>query len=391
MTGTPSLDAAPVTRDGAARRLTVVHCFDTFEVGGTEMNAVRTIERLDRTRYDVRVTCLTRKGPLEGRLRALGVPIHEFHVGSLASARALRQGLAFRQWLRRESVDVVHSHDIYANIFAVPWARAAGIPLVIASRRWWTETNRPSHVWLNRWSYGLAHRVLANSPSVGELVRAEGIPADKVVVIPNFVDDSAFMSPDDAWVQRMRATLGLAPDSLVIGVVANLHTIKDHASLLQAAATLVPRYPTLKVVLVGDGVERAALEAQTESLGLRRHVVFAGRLPHQPSPHWLFDLSVLCSRGEGFPNSIVEAMAAGRPLVATRVGGVPDVVVDGETGVLVPAGAPAELARAIDSVLGNSSAARGYAERGLRRARDEYFADRVLVQLDRLYALAQRR
>jgi glycosyltransferase involved in cell wall biosynthesis len=390
MTSSPGLDAAPRAGVGVARRLKVVHCFDTFEVGGTEMNAVRTIERLDRARYDVRVTCLTRRGPLEARLTAAGVPIREYHIGSLASARLVLQGVAFMRWLRRESIDVVHAHDIYMNVFAVPWARAAGVPLVIASRRWWTETNRPSHVWLNRWSYGLAHRVLANSPSVGALVQAEGLAADRVVVIPNFVDESAFTPPDATWLLETRAKLGLTPESVVIGVVANLHSIKDHASLLHAVATLVPRFPTLKVVLVGDGVERGALEALTDALSLRRHVVFAGRLPHQPSPHWLFDLSVLCSRGEGFPNSIVEAMAAGRPLVATRVGGIPDVVVDGETGRLVPPGEPAALAGAIDAVLGNRSVAAGYATRGLQRARAMYFEDRVMGQIDALYALAHR-
>ena len=380
---------APPRPAERARRLRVLHCFDTFEVGGTEMNAVRTIERLDQSRYDVRALCLTRKGPLVDRVLAAGVPVREFRIGSLASARMVQQGFALARWLRAEQIDVVHAHDVYTNIFAVPWARLAGVPLVIASRRWWTETNRSSHVWLNRWSYRCAHRVLANSASVGRLVAEEGVAGARIDVVPNFVDDEAFAEPHAQWVEQMRSTLGLVAGEPVLGIVANLHTIKDHASLLRAVALLVPRFPTLKLVLVGDGVERRALESLTDTLSLRDHVRFAGRLAHQPSPHWLFDISVLCSRGEGFPNSLVEAMAAGRPIVATRVGGVPDVVLDGTTGLLVSPADPAQLAASIQSLLEDRDLRERFARAGQERARELFFVDRVMNQVDELYRRAR--
>lgn len=383
----PPSSGAPVA---TPRRLRVVHCFDTFNIGGTEMNAVRTIERLDPARYDVSVACLKREGPLLDRVLALGIPVEEFPIGRLVGGRALREGARLRAWLRARGADVVHAHDVYMNIFAVPWARAAGVPLVVASRRWWVETNRHVHRALNRVAYRLAHVVVANSPSVGRLVVEEGVAPGKVVVLPNFVDEDAFQPPSDAWRSAMRERLGLDGTGPVIGIVANFHAIKDHATLLRAAVPLVAKYPGLRVVLVGDGAERARLTAQAGALGIEPNVILAGRLPHAPSPHWLFDVSTLVSRGEGFPNSIVEAMAAGRPLVATRVGGVPDVVVEGSTGFLLEAGDDRSLATLLDRLLGDAGLAQRMGSAGAVRARSEYYVSAVMNQLDRLYARAAR-
>lgn len=349
------------------------------------MNAVRTLEHLSQELFDLRVICLGQRGSLLPRLQATGIPITEFAMPSLASVGALRAGIRFARWLRRERIDVLHSHDIYTNIFAVPWARLAGVPLVIASRRWWTETNRPEHRWLNRWSYRFAHRVLANSESVGQLVVTEGLPTSRLDVIPNFVDDAAFNAPPVEWVRRIRSELALTPEHTVVGIVANFHAIKDHASLLRAIALLVPQHRDIRVVLVGEGLERARLEDLANSLQIRPHVLFAGQRAHQPSMHWIFDVSVLCSRGEGFPNSVVEAMAAGRPVVATSVGGVADVVVDEETGFLVPPGDPAKLAAAIHRVLADRTLAEAMGAAGAVWVRQRFFADRVIAQLGALY------
>lgn len=391
VTGPSGGRGARLAHPAPERRLRIVHCFDTFNIGGTEMNAVRTIERLDPARYDVSVVCLKREGPLLDRVLACGVPVEEFPIGRLVGGPALRQGMRLRAWLRARATDVVHAHDVYTNIFAVPWARAAGVPLVIASRRWWVETNRSVHRTLNRAAYQVAHLVVANSPSVGQLVADEGVARDRIVVLPNFVDEDAFQPPSEAWREAMRERLRLTHAGPVIGIVANFHAIKDHATLLRAAASLAPRFPGLRVVLVGDGAERERLVAQARALGIEAHVVMAGRLPHAPSPHWLFDVSVLVSRGEGFPNSIVEAMAAGRPLVATSVGGVPDVVVDGSTGFLLAPGDDVALATHLERLLRDAALAERMGAAGAARARSEYFVTAVLRQLDHLYARAARR
>jgi glycosyltransferase involved in cell wall biosynthesis len=138
-------------------------------------------------------------------------------------------------------------------------------------------------------------------------------------------------------------------------------------------------------VLVGEGAERDALGKLAQSLGLQERVVFAGRRPHTPSLHWLFDISVLSSRGEGFPNSIVEAMAAGRPIVATRVGGVPDAVTDGVSGLLVAPGSPEELAGALARILEDGALGARLAAAARDSARQRFAAGAVIPRLEAAY------
>lgn len=376
---------ALATSEAAGGRLRIAFALDSFEIGGTELNAVRLAERLDRDRFDLRFACLTDRGPLLERVRAHGVPVERFPIPSLVGVGALRSGWHLAAWLRRERIQILHAHDIYSNIFAVPWGRLAGVPAVIASRRWWTETIRPEHSWLNRMGYRLAHRVLANSEAVGSLVVAEGVPREKVFVVPNFVEEAAFQPPPPGWVEEQRAALGLRAEDRVVGIIANFHAIKDHATLLRALAALGATHPRVKLVLVGDGSEGAPLRALAEALGVADRVVFAGRRPQSPTLHWLFDVSVLSSRGEGFPNSVVEAMAAGRPVVATRVGGIPDAVADEETGILVSPGDPAAMAGAIGRLLSEPALAGRMGERGALRARERFHGDAVLQVLERRY------
>ncbi|MEO6445712.1 MAG: glycosyltransferase [Gemmatimonadaceae bacterium] len=383
----PARTPATAGGEGAMRpgRLRVVYCLDSFDVGGTELNAIRTIEQIDRDQFDVSFVALSNRGSLAERVRAAGVPIHEFPIRSLVSPDTVRTGLRLARFLRAQRADVLHAHDIYSNIFAVPWARVAGVPLVIASRRWWHAVVRPIHLRMNRLTYRMAHRVLANSESVGRLVEEEGVPPGRVVVLPNFVEDYAFEPPAAEQLALWRRELGLGEGDEVVGIVANLHPVKDHASLLRAVALVAPRRPSLRLVLVGDGSERTALESLAGELGIGDRVRFAGRRPQRPTMHGLFDVSVLSSLGEGFPNSIVEAMAAGRPLVATAVGGVVDVVEHARTGLLVPPGVPAEMAAGIERLLSNPAEAGAMGRAGRERARTVFHADTVMARLADLY------
>ena len=293
------------------RRIRVAHCLDTFETGGTELNAVRTVERLDRDQFDVRFMSLSARGPLAERVRSAQIPISTFAVGSLASPRAVQTAARIARWLRDEQIDIVHAHDVYSNIFVVPIARLAGVPVVLASRRWWsTETARPIHAALNRWSYRLAHRVIANSAAVAELLRTEeGVPDSKVIVVPNFADAAAFDAPPTSWRRQCYEEFGLADGDRIIVIVANLTPIKDHATAVRAIARLVALHPRIRLVVAGEGSERGPLSELATSLGVSTNLVLAGRRPSLPSLHWIAEISALSSRAEGFPNALVEAMA----------------------------------------------------------------------------------
>lgn len=385
-TPTPARKAVRTEPDVLGRPTRVVFCVDNLNVGGTELNAVRTAEQLDRARVEVSVLCLQAAGgPLDERYRAAGIPVHALPLASLYGPDALRQGWQVRRFLRQQRADVLHAHDVYSNIFGVPWARLAGVK-TIASRRWWAGTPRPLLQRANRLAYALADVVLANAPAVAGYLREElGLPARKVRVVPNFVDAGALQPSTPEVLDALRRQCGVVPGRPTVGIVANLYAVKDHASLLRAAALLRPTFPALQLVLVGDGPERAPLQRLADELGLREHVVFAGRLPSAPSPHQLFDVSVLCSTSEGFSNSILEAMAAARPVVATRVGAAADAVVEGETGRLVPPREPQRLAAALGALLADPARARAMGAAGRERAQRLFSPAAALPVLEQLY------
>jgi glycosyltransferase involved in cell wall biosynthesis len=372
---------------GAGRdRIVVAFVIDNMRLGGTELNAVRTAERLNRDRFDLRVLCLDCDGPLADRYRAIGVPVVEMPVESLYGTSMVTTGLRFARYLRREGVQIVHAHDMYSNIFASVWARAARAPVVIASRRWWHSLPNRKLRLGNRVAFRLADAVLANSAAVARSVHEEaGVAPSGVWTVTNFADDDAFQPLTPAERTLARRGWRVSDDALVVGCVARLDPVKDHATLLRAVSSLRAAGRPVHLVLVGDGETRRELEQLADTLGIPHAVTFAGELRDGRNHHRAFDVSVLCSLSEGFPNTLVEAMAAARPVVATAVGGSVDAVADGETGLLVAPGAPAALATALARLLDDPDARARMGRAGLERARRLHDARRTVSTLEVMY------
>lgn len=366
-----------------SRRIRVAYCLDSFAIGGTELNAVRTAEALDPNRFELYVQHLKPDGPLRARYVQLGIPMAHLPIQNLYSLQTMSQGMRLAKLLQRWKVDIVHTHDLYSNIFAVPWARLCGRCSVIASRRWWKMVPRPGLLTLNRLSYSLADCVLANSNGVSRmLAREEKVPPDKIVEIPNFLEEQAFETLDEALRLAQRRAWGVPDGVFVIGMVARLAPVKNHALLLRAAALLDSRFHFL---LIGDGPSRTELEGLVQQLRIESRVHFAGEVISARNLHQFFDVSVLCSLSEGFPNSVIEAMAAGKPLVATPVGGVPDVVTDGVTGILVPVDDPAPLAGVLRMLEGDPLLRIRFGETGREKVRRKYCQNLVIERLSALY------
>ena len=372
----------PVTAD--RDRAHVVFSIDTMSVGGTELNALRTAERLDRRRFRVTVVTLRGEGPLAARYAELGIPVERFPIHSLYGPATVRQAVRLARFLRRERVSIVHCHDQYSNFFSVLTARFAGVPGVIASKRWLHSPLR--YRIANGIGFRVASRVLANSAAVARsLARDDHLAPTRTVVIPNFVDETAFVPPAVETVRRWREMLDLTDGGPIVGTIASLLPIKDQATLVRAVAQLTRAWPTIRLVVVGDGPLRDELRALAEALGIASHVRFAGHQPNVPSLHFLFDIAALTSVSEGFPNSLVEAMAAGRPIVATNVGGVSDAVRHDENGLLVPPGDPAAVAAALQSLLSDADRRQRMGAAGMARARAEFHATAVVASVERLY------
>ena len=360
----------------------VGYCIDSFDIGGTELNAVRTVEALDRRRFRVTVFHLHKTGQLRARYEALGLQLLHLPIGRLYSPRTAAQGVRFLRLLRRERIEVVHTHDPYTNIFAAPWARLAGCRL-IASRRWLDAVPRPGLVPLNRWSYRYAHRVLVNCSMVARLmIDTERVPAARVVELPNFLEERAFHLVAAEVRSARRYSWGVPQGAFVIGTVANLTPVKNHAMVLRALQRLDG---DVHLVLIGAGPSRRALEDLARELQVDGRVHFAGQLVEAENLHQFFDVSVLCSRSEGFPNAVIEALAAGCPVVATAVGGVPEVITDRQTGLLVPVDQPQALAASVQELRREAALRKRLSEAGLARARGRYHQTLVIARLEALY------
>jgi glycosyltransferase involved in cell wall biosynthesis len=362
--------------------LRVGYCIDSFDIGGTELNAVRTMEALDRQRFEVTVFHLHETGPLRARYEALGVRLLHLPIGRLYSPRTAAQGVSFLRLLRREGIEVVHTHDLYTNIFAAPWARLAGCR-VIASRRWLDAVPRPGLVPLNRCSYRFAHRVVVNSSVVARLmIDTERVPAARVVELPNFVEERAFHHVSAGVRSARRRDWGIPQGAFLVGTVARLTPVKNQAMVLRALQRLDE---DVHLALIGAGPSRRALEDLTRELNLDGRVHFTGQLVEAENLHQFFDVSVLSSRSEGFPNVVIEALAAGCPVVATPVGGVPEVISDRQTGLLVPVDQPEALAASLRELRRDAALRKRLSESGLAWARGKYHQTMVIARLEALY------
>jgi L-malate glycosyltransferase len=363
----------------------IAFCIDNMQVGGTEMNAVRTAERLDRDRFEVHVFSLQRQGPLLERYAAAGIPVHFFPLRSLYHPSTVRQGMELIRTIRRFNIEILHAHDKYTNVFATPAGRIAGIR-TITSRRWWAGFPGVAWTLLARAAYHASDVVLANAPTVAEYVRlSERVEPERIHVVPNFVDEEMFVAPSRTDRDARRRVLGIPCDRFVIGKVANIRPVKNQAMLLRATARLVQQGLRVHCVCVGDIRDGQALMQLASELGIREHVTFTGSQPNTPNLHHLFDVSVLCSNSEGLPNSLLEAMAAGRPVVATKVGAMADIVTDQETGFLVEPNDDQALAAALARLALGPDLVRRFGDRGLERARSQHSPEVALAALESIY------
>jgi glycosyltransferase involved in cell wall biosynthesis/serine acetyltransferase len=369
----------------------VFHMVNSLEMGGSEHQMVEVASRQKAGGYDVTVGCLSARGPLLETLRLAGILVIEFDPkGALFRPRGIYQLLRLAWFFLKHPFDVFQSHDLYSTLLGVPAAWLARVPVILSCRRdlshWWWYT--PRRRALLRHLQNRSNYVIANSEAVRDfLVEQDGFDPKLIRVIRNGVDLEQFAS---ARADRQGLFPRLAANSQLIAVVANMNVeTKGHADLIRAAAEVSREFHGAKFLLVGDGAERSRLEAMTQELGLGNSVLFLGRRNDVPSILACCDLFVLPSWAEGLPNSVLEAMASGLPVVATHVGGIPEIIDNGSSGLLVAPKDSNALAKAILQLLGNEELARRCAQSARDRAHAQFGFNRLLSELACLYAEAR--
>ncbi|MEQ1616413.1 MAG: glycosyltransferase [Hyphomicrobiaceae bacterium] len=397
----PAVDATSPAR----RRIRVLVVVGSLDVGGVEMDILRNFPRLDREWFDVRVYAFMEPGELAPRLAHEGIELvlspkapqlrranlasregHALdHVPGLRTARRAfhhasqlaRAAWPLRRYIAANRIEIVHCF--------LPFAYIVGAAATLTMPRCRLVMSRvsssfymdvlPHYRLAETW---FAHRRLdaavCNAASIKQELTEEGIAESRITIIRNGIDFDSFVV-DEQRRSGCRAELGLNADQLVFTCVANLHPYKGHADMIDAFALIAARLPTgWRLLCAGRDVDdtRVGLERQVAEKGLSHNIRFLGSVSDVPGLLAASDLHLHPSREDAFPNSVLEAMAAGLPIVATNVGGIPELVVSGSGGLLVSPQSPTELGEAIMHVAEDPLLRRSMGEANHRRANERF-------------------
>jgi len=345
----------------------------SFEPGGTERQMIELVRRLDPSRWAVHVPCFHGRGAWFPRVVEAAASVVEFPVTTFQSTSALQHMWAFARWCRTVRIAVVHTTELYANIFGLPGAALAGVPVRIGNRREINPDKSAAQIAMQRLAYGFAHKVVANSRAAADRLRREQVAARKIAVIPNGLDLDAIQPAAHR------------PRPRKVTIVANLRPEKGHDVLMDAAVMVLRRFPDATFECVGHGSELKPLVARAERLGLQPAFSFLGHRDDVGARLAEADLFVLPSRSEAFPNAVLEAMGAGLPIVASGVGGILELIDSGRTGLLVPPGEPQPLADALCRLMADPALAARLGAAARDQARAHYSFDRMVASFESLY------
>lgn len=340
---------------------------------------IELVRRLDPARWAVHVACFRAEGAWFSRAAECARSVTAFPIEGFARRASIEQMRAFARWCHERAIALVHTTDLYSNIFFLPGAALAGVPVRIGSRREIAAGKSVAQLALQRASYACAHHVVANAEAVARRLRAEGVRASRISVIPNGLDLTRFQPQSQGAGSR------------VVTMVANLRPGKGQDTLIDAAALVLARVPDVRFELIGDGTERAALVARAAQRGVAHAVTFLGHVDDVPARLAQAAIFTLPSESEAFPNAVLEAMACGLPVVASAVGGIREVVHDGHTGFLVPPRDPAALADRLCSLLAQPALAATLGTRGRALVEARFSYERMVAGMTTLYDQALTR
>jgi len=347
-----------------------------LQTGGSERQFAALTRSLNPDLFQVFLGCLKRRGTIGEEMAELV----EFDLGgSFFTMQSLRARMTLHRFLRAKGIAVAHSFDFYSNLLLLPVARVAGVPVIIGSHRQIGDLLTPLQLAAQGVAFRMCDRVLCNSRAAANHLIIHGTPEEKVVIIRNGLPTSAFAQTTPLFPPR--------PGVLRVGMVARMnHPVKNHAGFLRAAATIARKFQQVEFLLAGDGHLRPGLERKVESLGLRPRVHFLGDRSDVPAVFASMDISVVASFSESSSNAILESMAAGVPVVATRVGGTPEIVEDHETGFLIPPGDDERLTEVLEYLLSNPEVRRACGERSRRFTQANFSMDHMHREVEQLYA-----
>jgi starch synthase (maltosyl-transferring) len=354
-------------------------CITELDAGGAERALAQLVRGLDRSAWQSRVYCLGPPGPFASLLQDDGIPVQCLNAVHLWDAPRIVWQLqrAFRQW----KPALLQTFLFHANILGRLAGRWAGVPRVVCGQRV-AERRNSWYGRIDRWTSGCVDRNVCVSLGVATFCEdVVGLPAKKTVVIPNGVEVPRFTTatPVD-W-----TAFGISAGAQVLITIGRLEPQKGVDLLLAAFESVARQFPAVHLAIAGDGPDRRMLEAQAQRMNLSSRVTFLGRRDDVPRLLAGSTGLVLASRWEGMPNAVLEAMAAARPVIATRVEGTPELVTPGETGWLVPPDNSVALSTAMIDLLSDGEHAAQLGRNSQAIVQSRFTIDAMVAAYDQLY------
>ncbi len=353
---------------------------NTFETGGSERQFIVLAQNLAPPQFQTHLGCVSRRGPLADNFP----DVPQFPLGgSLFGWRSLRTRLKLSRHLRHHQVQVAHAFDFYANLTLIPAARFARVPVVIGSHRQLGDLMTPAQFRAQAAAFRWCDAVVCNSQSAADRLIATGLAPNKLAIIGNALPAEAFTAAPAALPKR--------PGVVRVGMVARMnHRYKNHSGFLRIAAQIHQRMPDAEFLLVGDGPLRPELEQEASTLGLGASAIFLGDRQDMPAVLASMDVAVLTSGSESLSNVILEAMAAGLPVVAFSVGGNSELL-SHQPGALIPATNETAFADAVQNLLADAALRQRLGSNARQFAQENFSLDRVRQRYVDLYVTLLRK
>jgi len=357
----------------------IVHIIPTLDRSGAEKQLTLLAIGLPRAEFQLEVITLTRGGPLEADLRQAGISVTHIHKRGKLDPSAFWR---LKKHLSATAPDLVQTWLFAANCYGRAAAWAAGVPVIVGGERCVDPWKQSHELFLDRVLARKSARIVVNSSGVSDFYRRKGIPAEKFVVIPNGVELASAPSRTRADVL---AELQLPPHARLLGAVGRLWRQKRMDDLIWATDLLKVIRDDVHLLIIGDGPLRDQLEWFRRQVEIEDKVHFLGHRADIPDllPH--FDVCLLSSEYEGLPNVLMEAMAAGVPVVGSDIAGTRDLVINGETGYLVPVGDRAGFARAARRILDDPHLAQRLGAAGRVRMAEQFSVAQMIERFAQLY------
>jgi len=367
--------------NGKKRPIRIMHIVFSLGMGGLENLVLNLLKSLDTSRYTPFICSLTDGGQLTKEFSKCGIKVF-----SMGKKSGVDYALHFRlaKLLRQQKIDLVHTHNNAPFYYGTIAAKIARIPVIIHTEHRESDRRGKKIVLMSKLLSRGINTIVADCQNVVDfLCNVRGISNAKIRIIFNGIDINKYTNSLD--VLKKKQELGIDKDSLIIGNVARLVPMKDHMNLLEAFHSINKSLPNTKLVIVGDGKLRKDLEKRAEELNLDGSVIFLGIRTDIPEILNVFDVFVLSSESEGLSLSLLEAMAASKPVVATNVGGNSEVIDDGATGLLVPPKNSKGLADALIKILSNKELSNSIGIAGQRKVKERFSLEFMTKEYEELY------